>query len=124
MRPLLAYVVLVAAAVVGRNVNFWVVSIVFWFPTLAFLMGFGAVYKSISLRILLDLLLRPGHAEAYSAILARYVAAESFESRLDVMLKNDFAVLTSAGYSLTDKGRRLAGMVSTLQRLFAIQRSG
>ena len=113
-----------AAAVFGRNVNFWNMSIVFWFTTLLFLMAFGALYKSISLRILLDLLDRPGHAGLYSAILARYVAAESFESRLTVMQENGFAILTPAGYVLTDRGRRLAGLVGSLHRLFAIERSG
>ena len=44
-------------------------SIVFWFATLLFLMAFGALYKSVSLRILLDLLDRPGHAGLYSAVL-------------------------------------------------------
>ena len=122
---LLAYAAAVAAAAVfGRNANFWSVSIVFWFATLLFLMAFGALYKSVSLRILLDLLGRPGHAGLYSAILARYVAAESFESRLTVMQENGFAVATPAGYALTDKGRRLARVVGALHRLFAIERSG
>jgi hypothetical protein len=118
------FMVLAAAAVLGRNANFWTVSIVFWFPALLFLMGFGAVYKSISFRILLDLLDRPGRTELYSAILARYVATESFENRLAVMQEHGFAVLTSAGFELTDKGRRLAKVISAMQRLFAIQRSG
>jgi hypothetical protein len=122
---LLAYAAaVVAAAVFGRNVNFWTMSIVFWFATLLFLMVFGALYKSVSLRILLDLLDRPGRAGLYSAILARYVAAESFESRLAVMQENGFAVPTPAGYALTDKGHRLARLVGALQRLFAIERSG
>ena len=120
-----AYAVAVAAAAVfGRNANFWTVSICYWFPALVFLMGFGAVYKSVSLRILLDLLGRPGQAEHYSRVLARYVAAESFESRLEVMIENRFAVLTSVGYTLTDRGRRLAKATGALQKLFAIERSG
>jgi hypothetical protein len=122
---LLAYATVVAAAALfGRNANFWTVSIVFWFATLLFLMAFGALYKSVSLRILLDLRDRPGHAGLYSAILGRYVAAESFESRLAVMQENGFAVLTPAGYVLTDKGHRLARLVGALHRLFAIERSG
>jgi hypothetical protein len=122
---LLAYVmVLAATAALGRNANFWTVSIVFWFPTLLFLMGFGAVYKSISFRILLDLLVRPGHAELYSAMLARYVETESFQNRLVVMQKNGYTMLTTSGYALTSNGRRIARMIGVMQRLFAIQRSG
>jgi hypothetical protein len=116
--------VLAVAAVFGHNANFWTVSIVFWFATLLFLMAFGALYKSVSLRILLYLLGRPGHIGLYSAILDRYVTVESFESRLAVMQKNGFAVLTPAGYALTDKGRRLVGLVGALHRLFAIEQSG
>ena len=117
-------VVLAAAAVISCEANFWTTSIFFWFPTVVFLMGFGAVYKSVSLRILLDLLLRPGHAERYSAMLARYVAAESFENRLVVMQGSGLTVATSAGYALTGRGRLLAGVVGALQGLFAIERSG
>ena len=122
---LLAYAaVLAAAAQFSHGANFWTMSIIFWFSTLVFLMAFGALYKSVSLRILLHLLDRPGHAGPYSAILARYVAAESFENRLIVMEENGFAVPTPAGYALTDKGRRLAGVVGVLHQLFAIERSG
>jgi hypothetical protein len=121
----LAYVmVLVGATVLGRHANFWIVSIVFWFPTLLFLMGFGAVYKSISLRLVLDLLIQPGHTELYSIMLGRLVATESFENRLNVMQEDGYAILTSAGYALTDKGHRLARLTDAMQRLFAIQRSG
>jgi hypothetical protein len=121
-------VLVYAGAVVGasfsRNANFWIVSVAFWFPSLVFLMCFGAVYKSVSLRILLDLRARPGEMDRYSAVLARYVMTESFESRLHVMDENGLAIQTSSGYALTDKGRRLAKLASALQRLFAIERSG
>ena len=121
----LTYAALVAiAAVSGRNANFWITSIIFWFPTLGFLMGFGAVYKSVSLRILLDLLARPGERELCSAILERYIAVESFENRLAIMLESGLAIHTSAGYALTEKGRRLARITAAMHRLFAIERTG
>ena len=40
------------------------------------------------------------------------------------MQENGFAVLTPAGYALTDKGHRLAGLAGASHRLFAIERSG
>jgi hypothetical protein len=122
---ILAYAGTLAAAVFGgHGVNFWSLSVLFWFPSLVFLMGFGAIYKSISLRILLRLLERPGHAENYSAVLARYVESESFENRLKVMEVNGFAQRTAAGYALTEKGRRLAQTIERLQGIFAIEQSG
>jgi hypothetical protein len=122
---LFAYLaVLVAAIVISRTVNFWTMSVLFWFPTMIFLLAFGALYKSVSLRILVDLLARPGQTELCSIILERYIAAESFESRLALMLENKWAIPTSAGYALTERGERLARLVAVLQRVFAIQRSG
>jgi hypothetical protein len=115
---------LVAAIVISQTVNFWTISIVFWFPTMTFLMAFGALYKSVSLRILVDLLARPGQMELCSIILQRYIAAESFENRLALMLENKWTIPTSAGYALTERGQRIARLLTVLQQMFAIQRSG
>jgi hypothetical protein len=122
---LLAYVVMLVAAVgVNRPVNFWEISAIFWFPTMVFLMAFGALYKSVSLRILVDLLDAPGNAELGSTILQRYIATESFQARLALMLENKWTIRSSAGYALTRTGRRLARLAAVSQRMFAIQRSG
>jgi len=122
---LLVYVAVVGSTVLfDRGGNFWMLSTFYWFPAVVFLSVFGAVYKSISLRILMNLLARPEHAELYSAVLARYVETESFEKRLDAMLDNSFAVLVPEGYQLTNEGRRLMRGLSTLQRIFSIAKSG
>ena len=122
---LFAYVAaLVVAIGLNRAVNFWTTSIIFWFATMIFLMGFGALYKSVSLHILVDLLARPGQAELCSAILQRYIVTESFENRLALMLGNKWAIPVSAGYVLTERGEHLARLLAALQRTFAIQRSG
>ena len=122
---LFAYVAaLVVAIGLNRAVNFWTTSIIFWFATMIFLMGFGALYKSVSLHILVDLLARPGQAELCSAILQRYIVTESFENRLALILENKWAIPTSAGYALTERGEGLARLIAALQRMFAIQRSG
>jgi len=122
---LFAYVAaLVVAIDLNRAVNFWTTSIIFWFVTMIFLMAFGALYKSVSLRILVDLLARPGQAELCSAILQRYIVTESFENRLALILENKWAIPTSAGYVLTERGECLARLIAALQRMFVIQRSG
>jgi hypothetical protein len=121
----LAYVgILFLVAVAPVRAKFWILSVIFWFPTLVFLMGFGAVYKSVSLRMLLDLRQRPLRTEMHSTVLARYVVAESFERRLEIMRENRLAVLGPAGYVLTGRGVVLAAAIIALQRLFAIERSG
>src|SRR5262245_59061063 len=86
---LVAYVVvLIAGIATNCPVNFWATSAFFWCPTMIFLMAFGALYKSVSLRILVDLLARSGNVELCSAVLQRYIAAEGFETRLAIMLEN------------------------------------
>jgi hypothetical protein len=116
--------VLGVAVMSGPGVLFWPMSAAYWFLTLAFLMGFGAIYKSISLRILLDLLDRPGHADRYEAILNRYVQHESYQHRLSVLTEGGLARRGPAGCEVTSKGRRLAAIVEALQGFFKIAYSG
>lgn len=115
---------LAAALFLGCTVAFWLYSAAYWCPSLIFLMIFGAVYKSISLRILLDLLGRPDRSDAYDAVLQRYVSEESFERRLIVMLEAGLAVRNAGCLGLTEKGRRIAFIVAGLQAAFAIEASG
>jgi hypothetical protein len=121
----LIYLILLAAAkFVAIPLFFWVFSAAYWFFSLCFLMVFGAVYKSISLRILLDLYHCTGHANSYQAVLDRYVRHESYQDRLQIMVGERFASLDERGFSLAPKGRRIAAVVMCLQKIFRIEKSG
>lgn len=109
---------------IGRRVPFWPLSASYWFLTLCFAMAFGAIYKSISLRILLDLLHRPGRSDTHEAILKRYVQQESYHERVRILVANGMATRERTGFQLTRKGRRLAAAVHTVQMFFRIERSG
>jgi hypothetical protein len=113
---LLALALLTAA---GQTVNFWVYGTSYWFFSLCFLVAFGAIYKSLSLRILLDLSERPGRADSYDRIFERYVAGESYKNRLQVIQNNRLAVCSDCRFSLTPRGRRLIGAIR-----FGINKSG
>lgn len=108
----------------GWTVLFWPLSATYWFLALSFLMAFGAIYKSISLRILLDLLNRSGRSASYEAILARYVEDESYATRLKALASSGWAIRTPIGIQLTDTGRRIAATMHAVQNLFKIERSG
>ena len=108
----------------GRSINLWAFTVSYWFFTVSFLMIFGALYKSISLRILRDLLEKPDRFERYNTILARYVAEESYQSRLEVIRERRLAVQTGNRYALTARGQHIARWVRTMQNLFGIKRSG
>lgn len=115
---------LVIFPLAGQTVMFLPVSATYWCFTLIFLMAFGAIYKSISLRILGDLLGQPGYVENYDAVLRRYVASESFEHRLGVMQSSGFATCQDGYFRLTPKGRAVAFFARSIQRMFGIERSG
>ena len=118
-------IVTVAGALVMRPVIFfWPLFASYSLLSLTFLLVFGAVYKSISLRILGDLLQRPERSDDYQGILARYIEEESYRARLSLLVSEGLAEREDAGFRLTPKGWHLAKAVSNLQRFFAIRSSG
>ncbi|MDP2620065.1 MAG: hypothetical protein Q8P46_07795 [Hyphomicrobiales bacterium] len=117
-------VLLAVVLVLGVPASFWALSISYWFVAVSFLMLFGAVYKSISLRMILNLYERPARSAPEDAVKSGYVEADSFESRLAVMVRSGFVEEVAGGYLLLPKGRRVAGVAAALQKAFAIERSG
>jgi hypothetical protein len=104
--------------------SFWSMSISYWFGSLCFLMVFGAIYKSVSLKLMLDLLDIPKRRLLERDLLVGYIKGSTFEDRLVVALESGFAERLPEGYLLLPKGRRVARIVRGLQRAFAIDRSG
>lgn len=104
--------------------NFWSFATGYSFFSLCFLMAFGAVYKSLSLRILLDLLDKPDRSDSYDNIYKRYLVEDSFHNRLTVI--RDKGLVTTSGdrYLLSARGEALSSRVLALQRLLGISRSG
>ena len=105
-------------------VLFWPTSAAYWLPTLTFLLAFGAIFKSISLRILFDLLEMPEQSDRKDAILARYVRQESYEARLRILEADGLAIRHPDGFRLTRKGRAMGRTVGAVQKVFKIERSG
>src|ERR1700749_175478 len=55
-------------AMTVRQFQYWNAASIFGFSVMLYVFAFGAVYKSVSLEILLDLAQRPGHTAALSDI--------------------------------------------------------
>lgn len=120
-----AYALLLAvSAAAGVAVSFWPVSALYWFLFLAFLVLFLVVYRSVSLRILGDLLDRPGHAEPYERLFENYLRSETLNARLGFLVETGNVREGAAGLALTDKGRRNGRIVAAVQRLFKIEFGG
>jgi hypothetical protein len=108
----------------GDTINFWVFSSSYWFLVLCFLMAFGAVYKSLSLRMLLTLLERPEHEHSVEAFRNEYIFGDSFAGRLQLIVNQGLAAKEGDRLSLTRRGKAWAYRVVKLQRTFGIMRSG
>jgi len=113
-----------AGAVTHIEANYWRALVVFLFLVLCHLMIFGAAYKSISLRILLDLYRTPSRKLPAGLVFSRYIEQESFTARIQVMITQGLASYSPDGIILAPRGQRLAAAAGLLQRLYDIKTSG
>jgi hypothetical protein len=119
------YVALLALSLASpAPISFWELSAAYGFFTLCLLMVFGALYKSVSLRMLGDLSKIPGYAVPENELLARYIEEDSFGRRVGILLEENLAERTISGLRLSTKGGRIAAGIHLLQRAFAIRASG
>lgn len=108
----------------GQIVNFWTFSTSYWFFVLTFLMAFGAIYKSLSLQIILQLSRRPRYRESVELLKLQYVFGRSYSDRLTLIVEHGLATETARGLLLTKEGKALANRMRAVQRIFGIARSG
>jgi hypothetical protein len=114
---------LVALLAAGQRVNFWAFSISYSFLVLCFLMAFGAVYKSISLRVVAYLYRSPNHSASPQA-LERDILERSYQERLAILADRRYADRAEDRLTLTRSGERVASWAGCLQTAFRITRSG
>jgi hypothetical protein len=112
------------AALLPVSANYWRSLAVFGFLTVCCLMVFGAAYKSISLRVLLELSRAPSRRVETRQLLQRYIEGESFEARIGAMTGQGLADKVGEGIGLSRTGRRLAVATDRIQRLYRIEESG
>ena len=83
-------------AVLVRPFHYWNSAAIFGFGVMVYVHAFGAVYKSVSLRILLNLAEHPDHAMPLAAII---------EGRIPEIVRERIGALIDSG--LVGAGRRL-----------------
>ena len=111
-------------ALLPVSANYWRSAAVFGFLTVSCLMVFGAAYKSISLRVLLELSRAPSRRVEARQLLQRYIEGESFDARIDAMTGQGLAARVAEGIRLSQTGRWLAVATDRIQRLYRIEESG
>lgn len=133
--PIAPVTILVIAAIVShlaslllgvmtvRQFQYWNAASIFGFGVMLYVFAFGAVYKSVSLELLLDLARRPGHAATFSDIVEHRIA-DIFRARIEILVDGGQVERAGSSFVVTSAGRALAGRVAQIRRAFAIGDTG
>jgi len=103
--------------------QYWNAASVFSFGVMSYIFAFGAVYKSVSLEILLDVSEQPAREVPLRDIVEQKVPG-IFRGRTDILVDSGLAERTGSGFVATAAGRKLAGRIARLRRAFAIGDTG
>jgi hypothetical protein len=103
--------------------QYWDAASIFGFGVMGYVLAFGAVYKSVSLEILLDLARRPELRAPLADIVERQVP-EIFRARTDILVKGGQVERTGSSFVITAPGLKLADRIARIRRAFAIGDTG
>ncbi len=106
-----------------RPFQYWNAASIFAFGAMAYVFAFGAVYKSVSLEILLKLTERRARQASLSEIVERQVP-EIFRGRTMILVDAGYATCVGDSFAVTPEGQRVASRIAGLRRIFAISDSG
>ncbi|KAF0225625.1 MAG: hypothetical protein FD176_311 [Rhodospirillaceae bacterium] len=105
------------------GLSYWHGATIYWFGFMAYLFAFGAFYKSISLLILQQIYSAQGHRMSLDRV-ATDIVLPCFTNRIDVMLDGGLVRQEDDKYTLTEQGKKTAGKIAKLQKLFGIDQCG
>jgi hypothetical protein len=103
--------------------QYWNAASIFGFGVMGYVFAFGAVYKSVSLEILLDVAQRPGHTAPLADIVDR-LAPDIFRGRADILVDGGQVERIGTSFAVTAKGRAFADKLARIRRAFAVGDSG
>jgi hypothetical protein len=112
-----------AGAATTPHFHYWNAAAVFGFGAMLYVFAFGAVYKSVSLEILLDLAQRPEHKAPLSDIVDRQVP-DIFRKRTEILVGGGQVEHAGSSFVVTATGRKLADRISRIRRAFGIGDTG
>jgi hypothetical protein len=103
--------------------QYWSAASIFGFGVMLYIFAFGAVYKSVSLEILLDVAKRPGASAPLADIVERKVP-EIFRGRTDILVDGGQVERRGPCFVVTAAGEKIASRIGTLRRAFAVGTTG
>lgn len=107
----------------GREV-FWSLTALYGFLFVAFLQAFAIIYKSISLRMLVEVAGRPEKGLAADEAHRTLVIEGAYARRLAGLEKGGLVRRDGDKIRMTGKGQVTARRIAALQRFFGIESSG
>jgi hypothetical protein len=113
----------VLGAALTQPFYYWDASSIFGFGVMMYVFAFGAVYKSVSLQILLELTRRPGGAVALSTITDSLVS-ELICGRIEDLTDRGLVARDATSFAATDTGQTLASRIAWFRRQLAIGDTG
>lgn len=126
LNAILVYLVgLLVIGYYGYQVNFFAFSSIYWFLAISFVMYFGAILKSISLRMMQYLLYKPNYADSLDTLLETYIHNQSYSQRIEVLIHSEMLRRNvNNTLIMTRKGYNLARLCCFMQWIFSIKDSG
>lgn len=102
---------------------FWHAVSLFCFGASAFMFAYSALYKSLSLRMLLSASLATGTRATWARLVDETLRT-NFEERVDLLIAQGLAMRVGQAYRLTPRGQALSLTISRARTLFAIGTDG
>lgn len=99
--------------------QYWDAASIFGFCVMGYVFAFGAVYKSVSLDILLGLFDRPEQTAPLSEIIDRQVP-DLFRGRIQNLVEGGLVEPLDSHFDATAAGRTMASRVGRLRQAFGI----
>lgn len=103
--------------------RYWDAASIFGFCVMGYVFAFGAVYKSVSLTILLALVDRPGRAAPLSDVIDHWVP-ELFRGRTRILIEGQLVAQSGSTFVAAESGRIMARRIGFLRRAFGIGDTG
>ena len=106
-----------------RQFQYWDAASIFGFGVMLYVFAFGAVYKSVSLEVLVDLAQRPGRTATLSDIVERRVP-DIFRGRTEILVDGGQVERAGSSFVVTAAGGTIAGRIAQIRRAFRIGDTG
>jgi len=125
---LLAIIIYVMSVVLLHKINIGTqlsnFSCMYWFLVMCFYFLFFGLYKSISVRVVVDLLNAEHNSLDYSYVVNEYLSNESFNRRLAVLERQGMISKNDGCYSFSNKAKKYIVLYRLIQQMYKIKLSG